>query len=116
MSDGYTIIRRSTLAWLLEHYRQCEDKQSPTAEVIADLRGDVLADVKAPNAEGDRLHAAGPVLSVDEHVALLASDDGLDLPQGKAGEFWRLVARVVHAMLLNESEAILKILGANHGE
>ena len=111
MADGYVIVRQSTLAWLLEHYRRCEDKQAPTAEVVADLRDEVVSNIAAPPPEGDRLHAAGPVLSAEEHIALLAEDEALDLPQGaQAGQFWRLVARIVHAMLLNESEATLRIL------
>jgi len=112
-ADGYAILRKSTLAYLLECYRVAgESAPEPPEEVVRDLRGTVTGDLRAPEPEGERLRAVGPVLALDEHLALLAEDRDLKLPDGRAGEFWRLVARVVHSMLTNEAEAVLRLIGA----
>lgn len=113
--DGYTILRTSTVSWLLEHYRRCETKTPPTKDVVEDLRGEVLATIKAPRPEIDRIRAAGPILTLDQHIELLADDEELDLPKDKSGgQFWRIVAQVVHTMLLNEAEAIFKLMGVSN--
>ena len=111
MADGYAVVRASTLAWLLERHRAAPEAPIPT-EVAVDLR-EVVQSVSAPHPAEERLRLAGPVLSEEQHATLLA--EGLSLPSGKAGEFWRLVVRVVHQMLTNEGEAVLRLLGERDG-
>jgi hypothetical protein len=109
VSDGYAVIRRSTLAWLLERCRLEGEVRDVPEEVARDL-SEVVAKVEAP-IDTDRLRALGPVLSVEEHEHFLADDPDLDLPRDKqSGAFWRVVVGVVHAMMQNEGEAVLKII------
>jgi hypothetical protein len=109
VTDGYAVIRSSTLAWLLERCRLEGQVRDVPEEVARDL-AEVVERVDAP-VDADRLRTVGPVLSVGEHEHLLADDPDLDLPRDKqAGAFWRLVVGVVHAMLRNEAEAVLRII------
>ena len=67
-----------------------------------------LPNVPAP-VDGDRIRAAGPLLSAEEHESLLL--DELDLPRaGEASKFWKLVVGIVHGMLTNEAETVLRII------
>jgi hypothetical protein len=109
-SDGYSIIRTSTLAWLLERARLEGEIRNVPEEVARDL-SEAVVNVEVPVPEEDRLRALGPVLSIEEHEELLANDDALDLPRDRqGGAFWRLVLRVVHAVHSNEAEAVLRII------
>lgn len=108
MSDGYAIVRKSTLAWLLEKARIEDGLKDVPEEVVADLRAGVN-DVEAPESV-DPLRALGPVLAYEEHVRLLGEDEELGLPRGRDGEFWRVVAKVVWKMLANEGEAVLRLV------
>jgi len=111
VSDGYAVLRKSTLAWLLEVYRAAGDRPDIPEEVARDLRVQVTRDLRSP-VSADRLRLAGPLLSAEEHEALLEADADLELPRDKqAGAFWRLVVHVVHAVLRNEGEAALKLIG-----
>ena len=116
MTDGYALLRRSTLAYLLECHRLLDPERRPTLteEVALDLREAVSTDLRAPAPAEERLRSVGPVLALEEHLELLAGDQDLKLPGGSAGEFWRLVARVVHCMLANEAEAVLRLLGGSN--
>lgn len=113
-ADGYVVIRSSTLAWLLERYR--EDRAEIPVEVARDLGEAVTGgEVKAP-VEEDRLRMMGPILGPEEHAALLQEDQALDLPRGRdAADFWKLVVRITHAMMVNEAEATLRLIGERHG-
>jgi hypothetical protein len=114
--DGYILIRKSTLAWLLEVYRNAGDRPEVPEEVARDLRAQVTGDLRAP-VEADRLRLAGPLLTAEEHEALLLDDSDLKLPRdAQAGAFWRLVVRVVYAVLQNEGEAAIKLIGGNDDE
>lgn len=109
MSDSYALIRKSTLAWLLEGVR--DNARDVPLEVAKDL-GTAVLDTDAPDASEDRLAMAGPVLSESDHVQLLASDPDLGLPSdGPSAQFWKLVAKVAHTMLCNEAEAVLRLMG-----
>ena len=109
-SDGYSVIRSSTLAWLLERARLSGEVRNVPEEVARDL-AEAVVNVEAPVPEEERLRALGPILSVEEHEELLATDDDLELPRDRqSGAFWRLVLRVVHAMQTNEAEAVLRII------
>jgi|WetSurMetagenome_2_1015567.scaffolds.fasta_scaffold458818_2 hypothetical protein len=111
MTDGYTLIRKSTLAWLLEIYRASENRPEIPEEVARDLRVQVTKDIRSP-VSADRIRLAGPLLSAEEHETLLLAEGNLDLPTDKqAGAFWRLVVQVVHGVLRNEGEAALKLIG-----
>jgi len=109
-SDGYALIRAQTLAWLLERHRVAGEPVDLPVEVAQDLREAVVKHLPAPTAD-DPLRSLGPVLSAEEQMDLLAADSTLNLPAGSGGEFWKLVVRVVHAMGINESEAILRLIG-----
>ena len=117
-ADGYVLLRASTLAWLLERHRAAGDPVDVPADVAVDLREAVVAGgVRAPTPAGDRLRALGPILSLDQHLELLQSDEDLKLPRDRAsGEFWRLVARVTYAILINEAEAVARLLGESDGK
>lgn len=107
MSDGYRVIRTATLAWLLERHRGNPEPSELPTEVARDL-GEAVVSLSAP-IDDDRIRAAGPLLSVEEHELLLLEE--LDLPRSKHdGQFWRLVLRVVHATLTNEAEAVLRVV------
>lgn len=109
-SDGYALIRKSTLAWLLERARLEGEVRDVPEEVARDL-SEAVVNVEAPKPEEERLRALGPVLSIEEHEELLANDRDLDLPRDRqGGAFWRLVLRVVHAVQTNEAEAVLRII------
>lgn len=114
MKQSYALIRTETLAWLLEALRAVptEDRPPIPVEVAQDLR-EVVQNVEAPRPELDRVRGAGPVLSYEQHLDLLAdAAEELGLPINKHdGAFWRLVARVTHKMLENEGEAILRVIG-----
>jgi len=114
MSDGYAVIRSSTLAWLLERARVEGELRDCPEEVARDLgKALVAGNVSAPEPE-ERLRTLGPVLSVDQHLELLQDDRDLDLPRDRqGGAFWRVVARVVHAMMTNEAEAVLRLIGGS---
>jgi len=114
--DGYAVVRKSTLAWLLELYREAGERPDLPEEVARDLRVQVTRDVSVP-VDKDRLRVVGPVLSAEEHVQLLEACDDLDLPREKqAGAFWRLVVQVVHEMLRNEGDAVLRLIGGEDGK
>jgi hypothetical protein len=110
MSDGYVVVRSSTIAWLLEAARL----EGATADVPVDVAidlGKAVTKIAAPEVAEDRLRSLGPLLSIEEHEVLLGADEELDLPTHKHdGAFWRLVAGVVHAMLRNEAEAVLRVI------
>lgn len=109
-SDGYVVLRKSTLAWLLERYRVGEDVDVP-AEVAIDI-GDAVVGVSAPIPEEDRLRTLGPMLSLDHHIDLLEADEDLELPSDRQGSrFWKTVAMVTHTILTNEGRAALQVLG-----
>jgi len=111
MSEGYVVLRKSTVAWLLEKYRRDKDEEIPF-EVAIDLRENVI-DVDAPIPEEDRLKTLGPVLSVEEHIQLLMEDEDLKLPTDNQGSnFWKMVSMITWTMLKNEAECVLRILGA----
>jgi len=112
VADGYAVVRSSTLAWLIDRHRTAPEAPLPM-EVAVDLR-EVARDIRAPRPAEERMRLAGPVLSEEQHVQLLA--EGLDLPAGKAGEFWRIVVKVVHRMLTNEGEAVLHLIGGDVDE
>ena len=108
--DGYVVIRKSTLAWLLERHRAAGQVDVPH-EVALDL-GENVVDVDAPVPSEDRLRTLGPILSIDQHRELLEYDEVLSLPKDvNGGMFWRMVAAIVHTMLANEGRAALQILG-----
>lgn len=110
MRDGYAVIRSSTLAWLLERARVEGETLDVPEEVAIDL-GRAVVKLDAPVPSEDRLKSLGPMLSVEEHEQLLMADEDLDLPMNKHdGAFWRLVLRVVHSVLRNEGEAVLRII------
>lgn len=113
MDDGYALVRKSTLAWLLEVYRAAENRPEIPEEVARDLRVQVTRELRSP-VSADRLRLAGPLLSAEEHEALLLEEGSLDLPRDKqGGAFWRLVVHVVHAVLRNEGDAALKLIGGS---
>lgn len=108
--DGYAIIRASSLAWLIERARLEGEVRDVPVEVARDL-GEAVEHLAAPVPSEERLRAAGPILSLEEHLQLLAEDGDLALPRSRHdGAFWRLVAGVVHVMLRNEAEAVLQII------
>jgi len=108
MTDGYALIRKQTLAWLLEGVRD-QGRDVPD-EVAKDLGGS-LTDVNAPNPTEDRLAMAGPVLTDEQHLDLLAHDATLELPQtGPSAHFWQLVTKVTLAILRNEAEAVCRLM------
>lgn len=114
MTDGYRVVRASTLAWLLERHRTHADTgiEVPT-EVARDLALAVV-DLPAPVDE-DRIRAAGPLLSPEEQEIYLLEE--LDLPRDRAGgQFWRLVVRVVHSMNRNEADAVLRIISGSSND
>ncbi len=109
--DGYRVIRSSTLAWLIERHRLHPDDGVELPEEVARDLGEAVVDVDAPIPVGDRLQALGPVLSVEEHETLLLEDPDLNLPRTReAGQFWRLVVRIVHAVKSREAEAVLRMI------
>lgn len=111
MSDGYAVVRRSTLAYLLECARLGGGLENVPEEAARDL-GLAIGSVEAP-IDGDRLRATGPILSDREHVELLAADPELNLPtRGQSADFWRVVASVTLAILRNEAEAVRRIIEA----
>lgn len=111
--DAYVVLRTSTLAWLLERHRVAGEPVEVPEEVARDLREAVVSGrVPAPDPE-QRLRALGPLLNPEQQVTLLAEDASLRLPRGDAGEFWRVVVKVVHAMNVNEAEAVLRVIGAS---
>lgn len=110
--DGYVVLRKSSLAWLLERHRLAGQCELP-GDVATDL-GEAIVDVDAPVPAEDRLRTLGPILSLDQHAELLEEDENIGLPRDVQGErFWRTVAGVVHAMLENEGRAALQLLGGN---
>ena len=111
MSDTYAVVRTSTLTWLLERARVDGELREVPEEVARDL-GQAVTGGKASAPDEERLRALGPVLSAEQHLELLQDDRDLDLPRDRqAGQFWRVVARVVHAMLTNEAEAVMQLIG-----
>lgn len=109
MSDGYAVVRKSTIAYLLEVARENGGLDDVPDEVARDL-GTVVADIAAPIDE-DRLAAVGPILSVRQHVELISSDSELEIPRTKQGsEFWQLVVQITHSVLRNEAEAIRRVI------
>lgn len=111
MSDGYALIRRSTLAFLVECARTGGGIENVPEEVARDL-GEALPAVEAPTDLEERIAAAGPLLSLGEHVELLAADPELDLPtRGQSAEFWKLVTKVTLSVLRNEAEAVRRVIG-----
>jgi len=112
MSDGYAVIRTSTLAWLLERAREEGELRDVPEEVARDL-GQAVTKVKAPEPP-ERLRALGPLLTVEEHMTLLEEDRDLELPRDRhGGQFWRLVVQIVHRMQTNEAEAVLRAIGVS---
>lgn len=113
--DGYALIRKSTLAWLLERHRRAPDEELPI-EVARDL-GEAVVGVEAPQAAEDPLRALGPILTAEEHIELLTADRALGLPADKgAAQFWHVVVRVVLGIMSNEGQAALRIIGGKHGK
>lgn len=112
-NSGFVILRGETLAFLLDEWRKLppEDRGVITAEVAGDLR-EAAVRVEAPRTDTERLRAAGPVLSLQQHMELLLEDEFLQLPRDAHGrEFWELVAKINHSMMSSEGEAVLRILG-----
>lgn len=113
---SYAFIRSETLGWLLENLRTVpvEDRPEIPLEVAKDLR-EVVKGLKAPSVDENRIRGAGPMLSLEQHLELLADDESLELPTDRQGSaFWQLVASVVHKMMSNEGEAILRVIGAEN--
>jgi len=109
--DGYVVLRKSTLAWLLERHRAAPDGPDVPASVAMDLCENVV-DVMAPKPAEDRLQTLGPIMSVDQHRELLENQMSGKLPTDQqARQFWYLVTEIVHNMLENEGQAALQILG-----
>jgi hypothetical protein len=107
MAEGYVLLKTETLAWLVERHRTNPNDLELPLEVARDLR-EALPNVAAP-LDDHRIRAAGPLLAVEEHEHLLVEE--LDLPRAKnAADFWKLVVRIVHAMLQNEAEAVLRVI------
>lgn len=117
-ADGYAVIRNSTLAWLLERARVESELLECPEEVARDLASVLnLGKVEAPVTPEDRLRGIGPILSPEQHEELLLDARELDLPRGKHdGAFWRLVVGVVHGMMSNEAEAVLRLIGAKEDD
>jgi hypothetical protein len=112
MSDGYAVIRKSTLAYLLEAARVAEMNRDVPEEVARDLSVAVEG-VAAPDVDEDRLRAAGPLLTLREHVELLSADPELDLPiKGQSAEFWQVVTKITLTVLRNEAEAVRRVIAA----
>lgn len=110
MSDGYAVVRSSTLAWLLEAAR-VEGELRDVPEAVAVDLGARLERVEVPEELEDRLAAVGPLLSFDEHVELLVGDPDLELPKGDQGsQFWKLVTRIALSILRNEAEAVQRVI------
>lgn len=109
MSDGYVVLRKSTLAYLIECARLGGGLENVPEEVARDL-GLAVEGVEVP-LDGDRLAAVGPLLTLRDHVELIAGDPDLDLPQrGQAAEFWQVVTKVTLAVLRNEAEAVRRVI------
>lgn len=109
MSDGYVVVRRKTLAYLVESARVDGTLQDVPEEVARDL-GVALERVEAPVDE-DRLAAVGPILSAREHESLLLDDRDLELPRDRqSGAFWRQVMNVTLSILRNEAEAVRRVI------
>lgn len=108
--DGYVLLRASTLAWLLERHRTHGEDAPVPEEVALDLR--VAAPSVPVRSELDPFRAMGPVLTVEQHEALL--QDELRLPaDAQAGAFWRQVVAVSYAMMRNEAEAAMRLLAGD---
>jgi hypothetical protein len=109
VSDGYVVIRRSTLSYLIECARLGGGLENVPEEVARDL-GVAVVEVEAPTDE-ERIAAAGPLLSFREHVELLLGDPDLELPRsGQSSQFWQLVTQIVISILRNEAEAVRRIV------
>lgn len=112
--DGYAVIRKTTLAWLIERHRQAPEEDLPV-EVARDL-GVAVVGVDAPHPADDALRTLGPILSTEQHIELLESDPRLRLPKDPSGsQFWNMVVSIVHAVLTNEGQAALRIIGGKDG-
>lgn len=112
--DGYVVIRRSTLAWLIERHRVNEIPADVPEQVAVDL-GEAVINVRAPEPDEERLERFGPLLSSDTHKSLLRRD--VELPTDVAGRsFWELVVDIVHNMMAYEGEAIMRVVGGKDGD
>lgn len=110
MSDGYVILKASSLSWLIEHLLAAEQLKNVPEDIAKDL-GHILVNqgIREP-IDQDKVKSLGPILTVDEHEHLLLQSD-LRLPTDKqSGQFWRMVMHIVHTMLQNEADAIMHIV------
>jgi hypothetical protein len=113
VSEGYVVLRKSTLAYLLECARLGGGLENVPEEAARDL-GLAVDGVEAPVDE-DRLRAVGPLLDFREHADLVAEE--IDLPRGgQNAEFWKLVVRITLSILRNEAEAVRRVIASRSGD
>ncbi len=113
-NDSYSVIRSSTLSWLLEKVRQDDNLRDIPEEVAIDLGKAIKTGAVKVQSIEEKLRTLGPVLSIEQHIQFLLEDKDIDLPSDpSSSKFWNLVVNVVHKMLINEAEGVLTLIGGN---
>lgn len=111
MSDGYALLKTTTIAWLLERIRA-----AGVVEFPGDVADDLGRHLPRIRVEVPGSIESGPVLTLEQHVKLL-EDSSLDLPRDRqAGAFWKLVSAVTYEMLRNEALAREQLTMENKDE
>lgn len=107
--DGYAVVRRSTLAWLLERHREAPECSIPL-EIARDLRI-TSSNLSVPTTT---VRPCGPILSVEQHIELLRADPLSGMPDDPhSRRFLETIVGVCHRVLANEGEAESRIIGGD---
>jgi hypothetical protein len=115
MKDTYSVIRGSTLSWLLEKIREFDNLRDIPEVVARDIGYAInIGDVKVESTD-NKLKIAGPILSTDVHEQIILESLDIELLRDKhSSSMWRQIVQIVHMMITSEAEAVLRLIGEDN--